>query len=155
MNDRHPVEALLIDPNEEDVRLFLEALENERIANQIHTVSTGSEALEFLHQRGEYEDAPPPNLILLDVELPQMSGEDLLEELNDDPELARVPVIVLTESDEAENVAKSYDLNANAYVQKPVESDEFIDAVRSIEGFWLEVVWLPPDEEEDEDEGPL
>ena len=148
MSDRQPVEALLVDPNPEDVRLFLDALENEKIANRIHTVSNRREALDFLHRRGEYEDAPRPNLILLEYELPRLSGPDVLEELDDHDELAGVPVIVLTDSDEAESVAKSYDLNANAYIQKPVDPDEFIDLARSLEHFWLEIVWLPPDDED-------
>lgn len=151
MTDRHPVEGLLIDPDTEDVRLFLEAVENEKIANNIHTVSNGAEALDFLHQRNEYTDAPRPNLILLDIELPQMDGHQLLKELNDDPELKGIPVIVLTESDEATDVAQSYELHANAYVQKPVDPDEFLDIVRSFENFWLEFVWLPPEDEEKRD----
>lgn len=149
MSDRHPVEALLVDPNAEDVRLFLEALENEKIANDIHTVSSGTEALDFLHQRGEYTDASRPNIILLDIELPEMDGHQLLEELTGDPELEGIPVIVLTESDETKDVAQSYQLHANAYVQKPVEPDEFLDVIRSLEDFWLEVVWLPPGDEEE------
>ena len=148
MRDRNSVEALLVDPNPEDIRLFLDALQNERIANRIHTVSNGHEALDFLNQRGEYADAPRPNLILLDVNLPEMDGHDLLEELTDHPELNPVPVIVLTGSDEAEDVAKTYELHANAYIQKPVDPDEFIDVVRTLENFWLEIVWLPDDEQE-------
>lgn len=149
MADRQPVEALLVDPNPEDVQLFLDALENEKIANRIHTVQNGVEALDFLHRRGEYDDAPRPNIILLEYELPQLHGEDVLEELDEDDELAGIPVVVLTDSDEAESIAKSYDLNANAYVQKPVDPDEFVDLARSLENFWLEIVWLPPDDEDD------
>lgn len=144
MPDRHPVEGLLVDPNPEDVRLFLDALENENVATAIETVSTGAEALDYLHQRGAYADAVRPNLVLLDVDLPQMDGHELLEELDDDSELAAIPVIVLTESDEGEDVAQSYALHANAYVQKPVEPDEFVEVVRSLENFWLDLVWLPP-----------
>ncbi|WP_317176182.1 response regulator [Halomontanus rarus] len=151
MTDRQPLEALLIDPNPEDVRLFLEALENEKITNSINIVSTGAKALDFLHQRGEYTDAVRPNLILMDIELPQMDGQELLEELNGDPELMHIPVIVLTGSDKAEDIVQSYDLHVNAYVQKPVEPDTFLDVVRSLEGFWLEVVRSPPEYEEEDD----
>lgn len=150
MPDRQSVEALLVDPNAEDVRLFLDALESETIANRIHTVDDGAEALDFLHQRGEYEDAPRPNLVLLEYDLPRLSGEDVLEELDGHRELAVIPVIVLTDSDEAETVGKAYDLHANAYVRKPVESDAFVDFVRSLEKFWLELVWLPPGDEKDQ-----
>ena len=142
------VGTLLIDPNPEDTQLFLDALEDEKIANHVHTVSNGTEALDFLHQRGDYSDAPRPNLILLDVDLPEMDGHELLETLTDDPELAEIPVIVLTSSNGAETVAQSYNLYANAHVQKPVDPDEFIDVVRNLENFWLEIVWLPPDTSE-------
>ncbi|QCS43031.1 response regulator [Natrinema versiforme] len=149
MTDSHPVEALLIDPNPEHVRIFFEALENEKIASRIHAVSSGGEALDFLHRRGEYSDAVQPNLILLDIDLPEMDGHRLLEDLIADPDLEGVPVIVLSGSNEAERVARSYELRANAYVQKPVESAAFIDIVRSFEDFWLEIVRLPPSEPED------
>lgn len=139
-----PAEALLIDPNPEDVQLFLDALEDEKIANHIHTVPNGVEALDFLHQRGDYTDAPRPNLILLDVELPEMDGHELLETLTDDPKLGEIPVIVLSGSADSEAAARSYNLHANAYIQKPVDPDEFIDVVRDLENFWLEIVWLPP-----------
>lgn len=152
MKDRHPVEALLIDPHPEGVDLFLEALENEKIANRIHAVSTGKEALDFLNQRGEYSNAPRPNLVLLEFDLPEMDGSDLLEQLNGCSALADTPVIVLTGSDEAEDIVESYKLQVNAYLQKPVDPDEFIERVRTLENFWLELVWLPPRDTEDEDE---
>lgn len=152
MADRHSVVALLVDPNTEDVRLFLEALENKKIVNEIHSVPNGAEALDFLHQRGEYTDAPRPNLILLNIELPEIDGHQLLEDLTGDPELEGIPVIVLTGSGKAEDVSQSYQLHANAYVQKPVEPDEFLDTIRSLENFWLEVVWLPPRDEEENGE---
>lgn len=148
MTDPQSVEALLVDPNPEEVRLVLEGLEDEKIANNIRPVSSGADALDVLHQRGEYTDASRPNLVLFDVALPEMDGRELLGELNDDPELVGIPVIVLTGSDDAEDVAQSYDLHASAYVQKPVEPDEFIDVVRSLEDFWFEIVWLPSETEE-------
>lgn len=142
---RHSAEALLIDPDREDTQLFLDALEDDKIANHVHTVSSGGEALDFLHQRSDYSDTPRPNLILLDVDLPEMDGHELLETLTGDPGLDEIAVIVLTGSTDAEAVAHSYDLHANAYVRKPVDPDEFIDVVRDLENFWLEIVWLPPD----------
>ena len=148
MTPGQPAEPLLIDPNPEDVQLFLDALKDEKIINQMRTVSDGADALEYLHQRGEYADAPRPNLILLDVDLPEMDGYDLLEKLTEEPELAEIPVIVLTGSDDADAVAQSYELHANAFVQKPVDPEEFIDVVRDLEDFWLEIVWLPPDDDE-------
>ena len=148
MQPRQSAEALLIDPDPEDTQLFLDALEDEKIANHVHTVSNGAEALDFLHQSGDYSDAPRPNLILLDIDLPEMDGHELLETLSNDSELAEIPVIVLTSSNDAEAVAQSYNLYANAYVQKPVDPDEFIDVVRNLENFWLEIVWLPPDTSE-------
>lgn len=148
MTDRQSVETLLIDPHSEDVRLFLEALESEKVANHVHTVSSGAEALDFLHQRGEHATAARPDLILLDTDLPGMDGRELLETLGDDPELTGIPVIVLTGSEDAEEVARAYELNANAYVQKPVAPEEFIDVVRDLENFWLEIVWLPTEDGE-------
>ncbi len=150
MPPRQSAEVLLIDPNPEDTQLFLDALNDEKIANHVHTVSDGTEALDFLHQRGNHTDAPRPNLILLDVDLPEIDGYDLLEELTDDSELAEIPVIVLTDSSDAEAVARSYELHTNAFVQKPVDPDEFIDVVRSLKNFWLEIVWLPSDADDDQ-----
>lgn len=152
MSDHQSVDALLIDPNPEDVELFLDALEDQKIANQIHTVPDGDEALDYLHQRGDYTDVSRPDLILLEVNLPEMDGHELLETLNNDPKLAGIPVIVLSESDSSETIAKSYNLHANAYVQKPIDPDEFIDTVRTVGEFWIEIVRLPPDETDDEDE---
>ncbi|WP_306438874.1 response regulator [Natronococcus pandeyae] len=110
MADQRFVEGLLIDPNPEDVRLFFEALENEKVSNHIHAVPDGAEALDFLHQRGEYTDAARPDLILLDIELPEMDGYELLETLNCDSELAGISVLILTGSDDAEAVVQLYDL---------------------------------------------
>lgn len=152
MTNRQPVETLLIDPNPEDVRLFLEALESDRVANHIHTVSTGAEALDFLHQRDEYSNTTPPELIILDIELSTMDGHELLKELNGNPKLSDIPVIILTESDDAESITQSYQHYANAYVKKPIDPDEFINTVRSLEDFWFEVVWLPSEDDEKDEQ---
>ncbi|ELY31037.1 response regulator receiver protein [Natrialba magadii ATCC 43099] len=138
-------QILLVEDNPGDVRLTKEAFKQGRIENDLHVVSDGTEALEFLHQRNEYADAPRPDLILLDLNLPRTDGEEVLEELKGDSELRSIPVIVLTSSRAEEDVAKSYELHANAYLTKPVDPDEFIETVRAFEKFWFSVVRLPPE----------
>lgn len=140
-----PAQILLVEDNPGDVRLTKEAFKQGRIENALHVVSDGTEALDFLSQRGEYADAPRPDLILLDLNLPGKDGEDVLEELKDDPALRSIPVIVLTSSRAEEDVVKSYELHANAYLTKPVDPDEFIETVRAFEKFWFSVVRLPPE----------
>ncbi|SIR73121.1 response regulator [Natronorubrum thiooxidans] len=142
-----PAQILLVEDNPGDVRLTEEAFKQGRIENDLHVVSDGNEALEFLYQRGEYADAPRPDLILLDLNLPRKDGEDVLEELKDDSELRSIPVIVLTSSRAEEDVVRSYELHANAYLTKPVDPDEFIETVRAFEKFWFSVVRLPPEDE--------
>ncbi|ELY88638.1 response regulator receiver protein [Natrialba hulunbeirensis JCM 10989] len=138
-------QILLVEDNPGDVRLTKEAFKQGRIENDLHVVSDGTEALEFLHQQNEYEDAPRPDLILLDLNLPRTDGEEVLEELKGDSELRSIPVIVLTSSRAEEDVVKSYELHANAYLTKPVDPDEFIETVRAFEKFWFSVVRLPPE----------
>ncbi|MHC3438434.1 response regulator [Natrialbaceae archaeon A-gly3] len=150
MTDRNtiqpePAQILLVEDNPGDVRLTKEAFEHGRIENDLHVVTDGSEALEFLNQHGEYDDAPRPDLILLDLNLPRMNGDEVLDELKDDPDLRPIPVIVLTSSKAEEDIARSYELHANAYLTKPVDPDEFIDTVRAFEEFWFSVVRLPPE----------
>ncbi len=142
-----PAQILLVEDNPGDVRLTKEAFKQGRIDNDLHTVSDGTEALAFLDQRGEYDDVPRPDLILLDLNLPRTGGEEVLEELKGDPELRSIPVIVLTSSRAEEDVVRSYELHANAYLTKPVDPDEFIDTVRAFETFWFSVVRLPPEED--------
>ena len=136
-------DILVVDQSPGDVRLIEEGFADGSIANQVHAVADGERALEFLRQEGEYEDAPSPKLVLLDLHLPKLSGEDLLAKLEDDPELRQTPVIVLTSSSAGEDVVRSYDLNANAYIQKPVEPEDFVTIARAIEDFWLALVELP------------
>ncbi len=140
-----PAQILLVEDNPGDVRLTKEAFKQGRIENDLHVVSDGTEALDFLTQRGDYADAPRPDLVLLDLNLPGKDGEDVLEELKDDPALRSIPVIVLTSSRAEEDVVKSYELHANAYLTKPVDPDEFIETVRAFEKFWFSVVRLPPE----------
>ncbi|TYT61405.1 response regulator [Natrialba swarupiae] len=136
-------QILLVEDNPGDVRLTKEAFKQGRIENDLHVVTDGNRALEFLARDGRYEDAPRPDLILLDLNLPRTDGEEVLEQLKDDPNLRSIPVIVLTSSRAEEDIVKSYELHANAYLTKPVDPDEFIDAVRAFEKFWFSVVRLP------------
>lgn len=144
------VTILLIEPNPGDARLFTESFADARIASDVHTVTDGEAALDFVHQRNEFDESPRPDIILLDFQLPGISGKDVLSELKSDSTLRSIPVIVLTSSDSEADIAQSYDLHANAYLQKPVDPDEFVDLVRSFEEFWLTFVRLPGDSDDDE-----
>ncbi|MFC7240483.1 response regulator [Natronosalvus rutilus] len=143
-----PIDILLVEDNPGDVRLTKEAFKEGRIDNTIHVARNGVDALSFLYRREGYEDAPRPDLILLDLNLPRKNGEEVLEELKDDPTLRRIPTVVLTSSEAEEDVVRSYEKYANAYLTKPIDPDEFIEIVRSFESFWLSVVNLPPAEEQ-------
>ena len=141
-----PVEILLVEDNPGDVRLTTEALRRGRVANRLHVVDDGDKALAFLRREGEYADAPRPGIVLLDLNLPGLDGRDVLAEVKSDPALRRLPVIVLTTSSADRDIAKSYDLGANCFISKPVALDEFLDVIKSFEGFWLSVVHLPESE---------
>lgn len=141
-----PTDVLLVEDNPGDVRLTREALKEIPIVTTLHVVRDGVEALEFLHQRGEYADAPQPDVVLLDLNLPRKNGEEVLEEMREDDDLRFIPVIVLTSSHAEEDVVKSYDLHANAYLTKPVDPTEFIETVQTFQAFWLEVARLPSEE---------
>jgi len=138
-----PVEVLLAEDNPGDVMLTKKALEQGKLANNLHVVTDGVEALEYLRQDGEYADEPRPDLVLLDLNMPRKDGQDVLEELQDDPELGRIPVVVLTSSESEEDIARSYELNANAYLTKPVDFEGFIETVNRMENFWFKIVKLP------------
>lgn len=138
-----PIDILLVEDNPGDVRLTREALREGKIANHLHVVTDGQAAVDFLRQQGEYADAPRPHLVLLDLRLPKKSGHEVLEEVKETLEIRRIPIVVLTSSEAEEDIARSYDLHANAYVTKPVEVDAFLEAVRAMEEFWLTVVRLP------------
>ena len=142
-----PARILLVEDNPGDVRLTKEAFEQGQIETDLHVVSNGSEALSFLSRDGEYTDVPRPDLVLLDLNLPGKDGENVLEELKDDPTHRSIPVIVLTSSSADEDIARSYERHANAYLTKPVDPDEFSQTVRAFEQFWFSVVRLPPAEE--------
>jgi len=139
----NPVEILLAEDNPGDVTLSKKALEQGKLANNLHVVTDGVEALDFLRQTGEYDDTPRPDLILLDLNMPRKDGQDVLKELKADDDLCRIPVVVLTSSESEEDIAKSYELNANAYLTKPVDFDGFIEIVNRLENFWFKIAKLP------------
>ena len=139
-----PIEILMVEDNPGDVRLTVEALKEGKVRNKLHVVEDGVEAMAFLRGEGEYADAPRPDLILLDLNLPKKDGREVLAEIKGDPNLRRIPVVVLTISEANEDILKTYDLHANCYVTKPVDLDQFIVVVKSVEDFWLTIVKLPP-----------
>jgi chemotaxis family two-component system response regulator Rcp1 len=139
-----PIELLLVEDNPGDVRLTREALREGRVRNHLHVAADGVEALAYLRREGQYAQAPQPDLILLDLNLPKKSGPEVLAEIKADPVLKRIPVVILTVSKAEEDVLKSYNLHANCYITKPVDLDQFLEVVKSIEDFWLTVVVLPP-----------
>jgi len=143
VNIDKPVEILLAEDNPGDVMLTRKALEQGKLANNLHVTTDGVDALEFLRQDGEYEDAPRPDLILLDLNMPRKDGQEVLEELRADDELRRIPVVVLTSSESEEDIVRSYELNANAYLTKPVDFDGFVEIVNRLENFWFQVVKFP------------
>lgn len=140
----HPIDILLVEDNQGDVRLTIEALKEDKLQNNLHVVKDGIEAMAFLRQEGEYADAPRPDLILLDLNLPKKDGREVLEEIKADKSLRRIPVVILTTSQAEEDILKTYELHANCYITKPVNLEQFAKVVRSIEQFWLTIVKLPP-----------
>lgn len=139
-----PVDILLIEDSAGDVRLIQESLADGKLLNRLNVVNDGQEALNYLHRKNQWAKAQRPDIILLDLNLPKVDGREVLRQIKSDPELKTIPVVVLTTSQAEEDILKSYDLHANCYVTKPVDLDEFIDAVRKIENFWLTLVRLPP-----------
>ena len=137
------IQILLVEDNPGDVRLTVEALHGAKVANELHVVGDGEEAIDFLRQRGRHEDAPRPDIVLLDLNLPRLDGRDVLADIKADDDLATIPIIVLTSSSAEEDISRSYELHANCYISKPVDFTQFIDAVRSLESFWFKIVRLP------------
>ena len=138
-----PIEILLVEDSPGDVRLTQEALKEGKINNTLNIVMDGVEALSFLFREGSYADAPRPDLILLDLNLPKKDGREVLSVVKEDPELRRIPVVVLTTSQAEQDILNTYDLHANCYITKPVSLDQFMSVIRCIEDFWLSVVKLP------------
>jgi CheY-like chemotaxis protein len=137
------IEILLIEDNDSDAKHTLEALRNGKVANNVVRVNDGEKALDLLHREGSFARARRPDLILLDWHLPKVDGEDVLNHIKTDPDLKRIPVVIMTSSDLERDILRAYSLHANCFVNKPMDVREFIDVVRSIESFWLSVVRLP------------
>ncbi|ARS89293.1 response regulator [Natrarchaeobaculum aegyptiacum] len=138
---------LLIEPNPGDTRLFTESFTEAKLKNTLYTISNGTDALDFVHQRGEHADQPRPDLILLELKLPGTDGMDVLAELNDEPALREIPVVVLLSSELGKDVVESQGLEADHYVQKPVEPEDFLEFVLEIEGLWFAIVQNSPQDD--------
>jgi len=138
------VEILLVEDNPGDVRLTIEALKEAKVHNRLSVVSDGVEALAFLRNEGPYADAPRPDLILLDLNLPRKDGREVLAEVKSDPDLKLIPVVVLTTSRAEKDLFQAYESHANCYITKPVDFQQFLTVIKSIEDFWLSIVKLPP-----------
>ncbi len=141
-----PIEILIVDDNPGDVRLTVEALKDGKVQNRLHTAQDGIEAIAFLRRKGEYANAPLPDLILLDLNMPRMNGSQLLAEVKEDSALKHIPVVILSGSREIEDIAKANNLQADRYVTKPIDLEQFIRTVKSIIDFWLTTVKLPTEE---------
>jgi len=139
-----PIEILLVEDSPGDVRLTKEALKEAKMRNNLHVVGDGVAAMDFLHRKGRYASAPRPDVILLDLNLPKKDGREVLAEVKAEPDLRRIPVVILTVSQAEEDILRTYDLHANCYITKPVDLDQFLKVVKSIESFWLTIVKLPP-----------
>ena len=138
-----PIEILLVEDNPGDVRLTVEGLKESKVRNNLHVARDGVEAMEFLHRQGQHTNAVRPDLILLDLNLPRMDGREVLLEIKSDAKLKTIPVVVLTTSRAEHDVLRSYELQANCYITKPVDLEQFITVVKSIEDFWFTIVTLP------------
>ncbi|MGD9489343.1 MAG: response regulator [Calditrichaceae bacterium] len=142
-NDGSPVEILLVEDNPGDIRLTQEALKEGKVHNNLHVAEDGVEALDFLFNRGKFVNTPRPDLILLDLNLPKKDGREVLDEIKNHPSLKYIPVVILTTSSAEQDILKTYSLHANCYITKPVDLEQFIKVVRTIEDFWLSIVKLP------------
>jgi CheY-like chemotaxis protein len=142
-----PVEILLVEDSQGDVRLIQEALQEAKVRNRMTVVGDGEEAMAYLRKQGRYARASNPGLVLLDLNLPKKNGFEVLQEIKEDEILKRIPVVILTTSQAEQDIVKSYDLYANAYITKPVDLDQFLAVVKAVEGFWLEIVRLPANEQ--------
>lgn len=139
-----PIEILLVEDNPGDSRLAQEALKDAKVHNNVSLVEDGVEAMAFLRKEGKYANAPRPDVILLDLNLPKKDGREVLAEIKIDEDLKRIPVVILTVSKDEEDILKTYNLHANCYITKPIDFDQFIKVVKTIEDFWLTIVKLPP-----------
>lgn len=142
-NISKPAEILLVEDNPGDVRLTQECFKESKISNNLSVVMDGQEAIDFLRQKGNFANVPRPDLILLDLNLPRKDGREVLAEIKADPDLRKIPVVVLTISKAEQDILKSYDLHANCFITKPIDINQFTAIVKSIEDFWLTIVKLP------------
>jgi chemotaxis family two-component system response regulator Rcp1 len=140
------IHILLIEDNPGDVRLAIETFKDAKIHNQVNVVPDGVEAMAYLRKQGKYANATRPDVILLDLNMPRKDGREVLKEVKEDPDLRRIPVVILTMSQAEQDILKSYDLHANCYISKPVDLTQFNKVVQSIENFWFMIVKLPPKE---------
>jgi CheY-like chemotaxis protein len=138
------IDLLLVEDDPGDAMMTREALNDAKVVHQLHVVDNGEAAIAFLRQEGEYAEAPRPDLIFLDLNLPRVDGREVLAFVKGDDSLRRIPLVILTTSDSEDDIARSYDLHANAYVTKPVDFDSFLNAVRQVDHFFLTVAKLPP-----------
>jgi CheY-like chemotaxis protein len=138
------IEILLVEDNPADIRLAQEAFKDAKVRNILHTVGDGVEAMAFLRRQGKYADVARPDLILLDLNLPKKDGREVLAEIKTDERLKLIPVVILTVSKDEEDILKTYNLHANCYITKPIDFEQFMKVVKSIEEFWLTIVKLPP-----------
>ena len=145
--DSRPIDILMVEDSIDDIEITIEALKSTKISNNLVSVRDGIEAMALLRREGEFADAVRPDLILLDLNMPRMDGRQVLEQIKSDPDLQKIPVVVLTTSEAEEDVLKAYELHANCYITKPVGIDQFIKVVKSIEDFWFSVVRLPSEED--------
>lgn len=141
------VEILVVEDNPGDVRLLQESFKRNKMSNNLHVVRNGEDAMLFLRREGAYAEAVTPDLILLDLNLPKKDGREVLADIRADPNLTHLPVVVLTSSEDEEDILKSYKLHANCYITKPVTLERFVEVINSIDGFWLSLVKLPSDKE--------
>ena len=146
MNEVRPVDILLVEDNPGDVRLTKEALRDAKVLNEIYIAKDGVEAMDFLRRKGKFSKVPLPDLILLDLNLPRKDGRQVLAEIKEDPILKHIPVVVLTTSKADEDIIKTYNLHANAYITKPVDLNRFAEIIHVLNEFWFTIVKLPPKE---------
>lgn len=148
MPNTEPIKILLVEDNPGDARLAVEALKDSKVHNSLYHAKDGVEAMAFLRREEPYSEAPTPDLVLLDLNMPRMDGREVLAQIKDDPALRAVPVVILTTSAAERDLVRTYDLHANAYVVKPLDLDRFIEVVQAIESFWFTIVKLPQANEE-------
>ncbi|MGA3289675.1 MAG: response regulator [Candidatus Bathyarchaeia archaeon] len=144
--DALAVDILLVEDNPGDVRLTKEALKDAKVLNEVYVARDGVEAMEFLNKKGSFKKAPTPDLILLDLNLPRKDGREVLAEIKKDSKLMRIPVVILTTSKADEDIVRTYNLHANAYITKPVDLNRFVEIMHALEEFWFTIVKLPPKE---------